>query len=395
MNKPKSSSDFVKNLLDQEAALNESSFIEQRRELLERLATAERRERLSRRMATVIALVAVAGFSLLYAAAMHQIGDTASWSEWVKDLAGMSIVLLPFTAVLFAVVYFFRHRRDLHRARDEAYKAALENLPRQIDELRRQMNELRRQLLPPNSGQTEKEEPKDRGAFTLVELLMVIAIIGLLAGLIVPALSHAKARSRTVTCASHLSQIGQALTMFEQENGFYPGAGQPGRETNQTVVASDDSWDARIAPYLSGNMAVFSCPGYQPFVYGTATGHAYGYNANGSGQYSNAVLNLGLGFGFEGTIRLVRADDVQSPSEMVAIGDIQLPRELWVNTISPSLPQPFGGITTIVSDRHSSGANMVFCDGHVEFAKQWKWTEATSAARRRWNNDHQPHPETW
>ncbi|MBI2948191.1 MAG: hypothetical protein HYY23_11130 [Verrucomicrobia bacterium] len=44
---------------------------------------------------------------------------------------------------------------------------------------------------------------------------------------------------------------------------------------------------------------------------------------------------------------------------------------------------------------HSHGANIVFCDGHVEYAKQQKWLRATEAMRRRWNNDHEAHPETW
>jgi len=38
---------------------------------------------------------------------------------------------------------------------------------------------------------------------------------------------------------------------------------------------------------------------------------------------------------------------------------------------------------------------VVFCDAHVEFAKQTNWMKAATSIRLRWNNDHQPHPETW
>jgi hypothetical protein len=38
---------------------------------------------------------------------------------------------------------------------------------------------------------------------------------------------------------------------------------------------------------------------------------------------------------------------------------------------------------------------MVFCDGHAESARQSKWVEPTPESRRRWNNDNQPHEETW
>jgi prepilin-type processing-associated H-X9-DG protein len=44
---------------------------------------------------------------------------------------------------------------------------------------------------------------------------------------------------------------------------------------------------------------------------------------------------------------------------------------------------------------HRTGAPSVFCDGHVEFLKDEALYSKTDAARRRWNNDHEPHPETW
>ena len=45
--------------------------------------------------------------------------------------------------------------------------------------------------------------------------------------------------------------------------------------------------------------------------------------------------------------------------------------------------------------RHDHGENMVFCDWHVEFGKHLVWLQKSERARQRWNNDHQPHPETW
>jgi prepilin-type processing-associated H-X9-DG protein len=44
---------------------------------------------------------------------------------------------------------------------------------------------------------------------------------------------------------------------------------------------------------------------------------------------------------------------------------------------------------------HHGRANLLFCDGHVETARQTNWVAATDTARRRWNNDHEPHPEKW
>src|SRR5216684_865699 len=55
-------------------------------------------------------------------------------------------------------------------------------------------------------------------AFTLVELLIVIGIIGLLAGLLLPALSRAKESGRSTACLSNLHQIGIALQLYVQDN---------------------------------------------------------------------------------------------------------------------------------------------------------------------------------
>jgi prepilin-type N-terminal cleavage/methylation domain-containing protein/prepilin-type processing-associated H-X9-DG protein len=56
-----------------------------------------------------------------------------------------------------------------------------------------------------------------RSGFTLVELLVVTAILALLAAILLPALAHARTQARTAVCASNLRQLGMAFALYAQD----------------------------------------------------------------------------------------------------------------------------------------------------------------------------------
>ncbi len=256
-----------------------------------------------------------------------------------------------------------------------------------------------------------------RFAFTLIELLVVIAIIALLISVLMPALSGAREQARSAHCAANLKAIGVALACYVTENQHYPGEHWEGDRLSFYV------WPARLRELMSGQTDAFWCAstpeefewtprhdypgppppkdrwpryGYEPNerpLFGQER-FSYGYNGWGIKEFTEPHLGLGghVDVPEHPEFRELPEARVTSPPNMIAvadsIGDGADDQRIYGRNTEPSKTQ-WPGL------RHRLGANVLFCDNHVEWDRQDKLVENSPTRKRRWNNDNQPHSEHW
>lgn len=265
-----------------------------------------------------------------------------------------------------------------------------------------------------------------RGGFTLLELLAVISIIAVLAALLLPALSMARARARSAVCKNHLRQMGAALKMYVDEHGsaFPYYLGPPGPSYGDEKGLRERAlglvyWSSKLFPYYPINWTnkAFHCPGYRgtntgmwpetgPLYTGTIIRFgSYGYNVRGSGKLpSVGERSFGLGPVLFWNVPPVSESEVKVPSDFLAISESRFLTADVVNVPGGTVQNGAGGPDSLACGnilnqpfdpaRHGKTYNVLFCDGNVGAKSPWLLFNQTNSAPM-WNYDHQPHPERW
>lgn len=220
----------------------------------------------------------------------------------------------------------------------------------------------------------------DRG-FTLIGLLVVIAVIAVLMAILFPALRAARTLAKRIQCASQLRQIGMAWTMYlnDSDGRFYQGI-----NTNLSYGGWEGHyrWTPRpLNPYLHlpadlndiNQAGVFCCPvdrGGTPNRYARyqvhyMMGNSYGTNvflvgqtANGKFSDRTAALDLELSRRNNG----ISALEVKNPCRLLLLGDYG-----WFNQWDPGLRLREDYKELAEWHRKENRFNMLFLDGHVRF----------------------------
>jgi prepilin-type processing-associated H-X9-DG protein/prepilin-type N-terminal cleavage/methylation domain-containing protein len=244
-------------------------------------------------------------------------------------------------------------------------------------------------------------------AFTLVELLTVIAIIGILAALLLAAISQAKARAQRIQCVSNLHQLGIGLGILLGDDHAYP-LFETGEHYGKQFW-----WKGFWFYQLEVKGLGISKPTNKSFATGVwhcpttfpAGDMSYGYNAFGYEPVGTPYTNsLGMvnSFGLMGhfldgsngwvALAPIAESEVIDPSDMMAIGDTfsgVLSFDHWDHFATKNQEHQWHAYS-----RHQGQLNVVFCDGHVESPTlQFLFEDTSDAALVRWNRDHLPHRE--
>lgn len=235
---------------------------------------------------------------------------------------------------------------------------------------------------PPRQRVPTRAGLSPRHGFTLTELLVVIAVIALLAGLLLPALARARQSGLSASCINNLRQLQLASLAYAHDHAdtlppnnftYIVGNTNAPSLTNLSWAPGDVTRDTTpdllrsgvLHPYL-GTVGVFRCPADPSRILSPERGHPVPRTRS----YNLSVwLNCELEWN---SARTVAEASRPSPAAVFAYIDTH---EDGIMDATFGITQDDGGYygsrwIDQPADRHRQGGNLSFVDGHVE---SWRW----------------------